>query len=269
MPPQPSFALKLDRARVHFDALDRQVREWVHGEPYTVIDEPDPEPPLKPLADGFIARRFRVDYARGIPDDFSVLIGDGLFNLRSALDYLALALARAHSARIGAVMTDDQVESSEFPIFFDRPMTPHQEKRKIGCVDPAAGAAIKAMQPHNRGHGYKSDPLWQIHEMNRIDKHRALTVCAADSQLDGESKIGMWYDRHIDVAYGTASNCFDLKKNAVLFRWAGRSQWPGQDVRMKLNCAPETRPRNGHPYGRACEPPPWTRHCCSNSAGVR
>jgi NAD(P)-dependent dehydrogenase (short-subunit alcohol dehydrogenase family) len=36
-----------------------------------------------------------------------------------------------------------------------------------------------------------------------------------------------------------------------------------------VNCAPGMRPRNGHPYGRACGPPLWVRHWCSNSTGVR
>jgi hypothetical protein len=250
MPTQPSFALKLERARVHLDALYDKVGAWIDREPYRVVDEPDPEPPLEPIPDGFLVRRFRIDRAAEMPAEFSLLIGDCLFNLRASLDHLALALARAHSARTGTVMTNDQVGSSEFPIFYDRPMKPNEEQRKIGCVDPAACAAIRLMQPYQRGDGYTSDPLWQIHEMNRIDKHRALTVCAAESNMDGTSKIGIWHDRYATFAYGRASNCFDLRLNAVLFRWAGAGPWPGLDMRMKPHIAPEIVFGDGGPAAR-------------------
>jgi len=39
---------------------------------------------------------------------------------------------------------------------------------------------VEALQPYNRGEHFGDDPLWTIHELNRIDKHRIdLTVSAS------------------------------------------------------------------------------------------
>ena len=49
------------------------------------------------------------------PEASRILVGDCVFNLRSALDHLALGLAQAHTPG----MTEKQVASSEFLIFGD------------------------------------------------------------------------------------------------------------------------------------------------------
>jgi len=220
--PKPSFQLKLDRASEHLDALDRKVRAWVDGKPFSVIDEPDPEPPLEALTFHFRARRFRVERADDIPVDFAILIGDCLFNLRSALDHLALALARAYSARNGVTMTPKQVRGSAFPIF-SRPMEVKDEEERIGCIDPAACAEIKALQPYHLKGDYASDPLWQIHELNCIDKHRSLSVCVVESRMCGERRIGLGINPMVvdAIQYARTNSSLHLKLNAILLRWAG------------------------------------------------
>ena len=128
-----SFLLKLDRACEHLQLLDNQTRTWIEGEPYGVIDESNPEPLPHPLGRGYQSRRFRVNRVSPIPPCWGPIIGDCVFNLRSALDHLALALARKHTPG----MTDAQVGGSEFPIFM-KPIPSRDEAKKIGCVAPAA-----------------------------------------------------------------------------------------------------------------------------------
>jgi len=122
-----SFYLKLDRAYEHSKALEDEATGWIKAKPYGIVDEPDPETTPDWVSARHHHRRFRVTRVDPVPDRFSILIGDCVHNLRSALDHLALALARRHTPS----MTADEIRGSEFPIFGDRPMSAGEEQPKI------------------------------------------------------------------------------------------------------------------------------------------
>jgi hypothetical protein len=71
-------------------------------------------------------------------------------------------------------------DDSEFPIF-EKPLNSETlrkfNKKTVGLSDSAI-AYIKSIQPYNRPAGLplSTDPLWRIHELNRIDKHRRISV---------------------------------------------------------------------------------------------
>ena len=46
-------------------------------------------------------------------------------------------------------------------------------------ADPEAVAVIQSLQPYLRGEKAGTDPLFLLHELNRLDKHQALTVVTA------------------------------------------------------------------------------------------
>lgn len=52
-------------------------------------------------------------------------------------------------------------------------MNERECRNKIGCIHPDAQSIIKGLQPHNRGDKFASDPLWKLHRLNNMDKHRA------------------------------------------------------------------------------------------------
>lgn len=224
-----SFSLKLDRAYEHLNTFEDEASAWVNTEPCGVVDEPDPEGPVHPTGD-VQPRRIRVNRVSEVPERLSILIGDCVFNLRSALDHLAFALARAYTPS----MSDKQLAGSEFPIFGPEEMTADTEKRKIGCVDPAACAAIKGLQPYNGKDAYLAHPLWQIHQLNRIDKHRTLTICRADPQ-DRRLCIphGFSNSRRDAWVYMVPAPRFALKLDAILIRWAPVSWDPDKEVSVK------------------------------------
>jgi hypothetical protein len=238
----PSFLIKLDRAREHLDSLDNKVKTWVNSKPYDIVDEPDPETPPNPLDQWCSARRFRISRVSDVPPGFSVLIGDFLFNLRASLDHLALALAIAFSAKSGSGMTAKQIEGSEFPIFHARAMKPEEELKKIGCIDPQARTEIIGLQPYHAGNRYATDPLWQIHELNRIDKHRALHVVAVQSSLNGQPVVGFFPDGNKNFGgycYVETPKRFYLELDAVFFRYGARPIDPSLDVSMQPTISPE------------------------------
>jgi hypothetical protein len=233
-----SFWLKLDRAYEHLKLFEREAEAWVEDQSKRVVDEPDPDPaPYHVFESDAIRKRIRVTGVDEVPMRFSILIGDCVFNLRSALDHLALALGLAHTPGMSA----KQIKGSEFPVF-NRPMTQGDETKMIGCLHPAAAAAIKGMQPYLRGSNYATDPIWQIHELNIIDKHRALTtvsgiLLATDPDGVSEPAIGFMKrgDENISRILYTQSitaNFHPLKVDAVLFRYAGVPIDQRQDVQM-------------------------------------
>jgi hypothetical protein len=76
--------LKLYRALQHIERLEVEVERWLGGYPYSLTVEFDPE-----RSENCIW----INPLRKPPIEFSLIIGERLHNLRSALDSLVYALA--------------------------------------------------------------------------------------------------------------------------------------------------------------------------------
>ena len=230
--PKESFNLKLARAREHLKAFDIYATAWIEAKPYKGIDEPDPEPPPQPVADGFYARRFRLYRIEPFPGWIGSILGDCLFNLRSCLDHLALALAKAFTPSLA----DDDITNSEFPIFDKSSGFQNQKGRKIGRIAPPAQAVIESLQPYHRGNAYATHPLWQIHSLNRIDKHRTLLICAAFPPNKFAWSI-IPYNVETFGYFLPCSSTIDLRtteSDTILVRWSGMPSHPDREMRVKL-----------------------------------
>lgn len=152
--------LKLERAEQHLRSLQKEVHDWLQKDPYTLVHEFDSQVGKNVL---------RVEDTETPPADFALILGDCLHNLRSALDNLVYELIVACH---GDPPPAELVKRSEFPIFGDKVMNAGERKKKIGGIDPGAQAEIEGLQPHNRGQNYESDPLWRLHQLSNVDKHR-------------------------------------------------------------------------------------------------
>jgi hypothetical protein len=232
-----SFTAKLDRAYENFESFKQEVNSWVEAEPYVIVDEPNPNPPINKPADWLMHhRQFRLVSIDPVPERLSLIIGDCLFNARSALDHLAFALANKFTPN----MTQAQITGSEFPITADAPMDARSEARKIGCIDPTAQTVIQALQPHHRGSDYRTHPLWRLHEFNRIDKHRLLTVVVAEPFATDPNGVRMkcvgfiGHDRmkEYQIIYA-AAHVDVLEPDAVLFRYGVVNAKSPDDVKMQ------------------------------------
>jgi hypothetical protein len=100
--------------------------------------------------------------------EWSLVIGDCVQNFRSALDHMVWQLA-PESARIA------NPTALEFPIFSDPSRYASAAPNRIRSVPAAAQKIIEAVQPFNHSERAK-DPLWQLHKLSNIDKHRRLHV---------------------------------------------------------------------------------------------
>jgi hypothetical protein len=101
--------------------------------------------------------------------DWSLLVGDYLFNLRSALDHLAWQLVLANNAQPG--------QGTEFPIFKDPAAYKKRVARKTAGMQPLVVAVIESLQPYQPWESGAFDhPLWRLHNLCNIDKHRTLLL---------------------------------------------------------------------------------------------
>ena len=169
---------KLARASEHHDALYQAVEGFFESKPYEITDE------LDASGTEYVGRFYM---RRPFDPRLATLIGDCLFNVRSALDHLAWALASRHGP---------PPRSTEFPIFIDENKFHAFEKDGVtpkrgsglakiaGIRDPEARANIAALQPYKGWAGSSADqhPLWLINELNRVDKHQLLLVVATRSR---------------------------------------------------------------------------------------
>jgi len=181
--------------------------------------------------------------------EWGVLIGDVLHNLRSSLDHLAYIIGGDPPPNEGG---------SEFPIFWSR--TDYRKKgapKIVGACDHAQ-AVIEDLQPYHRGDEAraKRHPLWFLHELYNVDKHRLVHVVT--SAID---TVEYGVDDFTDDA--DALRAFDLTSfsddRAVIARWPRTGPQPEPEMPFKFDfeiAFDEKGPGRGNPVKRSL---PWVR----------
>ncbi len=227
-----SFVLKLNRALDHLDALNEAVERFDEGDLYTPFIELDRQ------------RRavVRVKNITEPPPEWSVLIGDCVYNMRSALDHLAYQLAVVHT---GHPLPPQIEKSSAFPIFNSGPHFRRRNRKghptvtsglhKIRGVAPKAQAAIERLQPYHRRKHPSNELLWVLEELSNVDKHRLPHVAAhvlKSSRYRIESAA-------IERLLQTETFSRRLKDNAMLARFTVVWSSPHPQVDVNLHLATE------------------------------
>lgn len=165
---------KLRRAHMHRKDFQRRVERFNDTHAYSSFPEDHPETGQ---------RLWRVDLRKRPPVvAWSALVGDCLFNFRSALDHLALDLAIAHK---GLPLPPSVEENSEFPIFWNKPPSKAALDKRIGAIHPEARHLIEEMQPYGRK---GRAPLKYLDGLHNLDKHR--TLLSLDSISIGVVEFG-------------------------------------------------------------------------------
>jgi hypothetical protein len=152
--------MKLQRAEEHFGELATDHQRFLDRNPYRVLRETDGR-------DHCFAWRVKIVEEPPLAK-WASLVGECVHALRSALDHTAYELVRLK--RSGA-------EFSEFPIFKDRGAWDAKHAKKLPGVDPKVLTQVKWLQPYRRGE--QIDPLWVVHRLDILDKHRRLNVVTA------------------------------------------------------------------------------------------
>jgi hypothetical protein len=163
-----SVDAKIDRAEEHFGVFRSELRAFSENcTPNIVLKVND-----MGLAPYLI---FWMD-AGEPPIRLSVLLGDCVFNLRSALDNLVCGLARS-------VNPQDTCTSRRFPISTNEAKYRKGRNESLRGVSDQAKKLIDELQPWRRPiNTMEADPLHLLNCLCNYDKHRSLHFTAGYSQ---------------------------------------------------------------------------------------
>lgn len=173
MPPFEVPKAKVERARKQIAAFDKAVRDFYGAHPYRVV-------PAE-LNDKAQTYTLRIADFQELPlVDCSILIGEIAHDLRSALDQLVCELAILSNPKSDISICDD----TAFPIYALGPRSGKRKDRfnpktpRIRPLKRQFRAEIKRLQPYHRRNRQRKSPLWMLHELNNMDKHRCIAVVA-------------------------------------------------------------------------------------------
>jgi hypothetical protein len=222
---------KLKRAGKHFKELTRLVnkfREKLDDQPYRLVRQEE--------FDGVDTTTFRytAHIERPMPVlKWSPLIGDILYNARSALDHLAWQLAVIHCAPCRPP------NGVRFPIFcsekdfFKRMKDGRRWAFGSGvyqfrAMSHDAQALILELQPYKRRKNPERDPLWVLHQLCNEDKHETLPLVFSSVEI----KTTILSDRDIDIRIPYKRRG-PFSEDTEILRIVGKHTGPNPDMQVQ------------------------------------
>ncbi len=169
----------MKRAEQHFDELKREIAAYVRDQHYEVVPI-DPSPECQ--EHGGACWDYQLRFT-GQPDPrLAVIAGDVLFNLRSALDHIAVAMVPSQRRTKASFPIEvEPIWKREHGRFVVRDSERRRHWRDATKGMPeSAIALIERLQPyHGIGAGAEQEALYQLNRLNNADKHRQLVLFAA------------------------------------------------------------------------------------------
>jgi len=177
------ISVKMERAKKHFGDLEIARNRFINSNPCELNFKPDTKPGHEGLNLWFMTR---ID---PIPSEVSVLAGEAIHNIRSALDHLACQLVRVYGGTVSG--------QTSFPIFRSTQIDEPTFARKVEGMSQVAKDKIRTIEPFKNGKGHD---LWVLHELDIADKHHGLltTLFKVDSvsvQFKNEFGDRLWVQR--------------------------------------------------------------------------
>ncbi len=152
--------LKLARAEEHLDALEAEMGRYLDGDVYILVRDEKCDRTV-----------WHLWIKEEPPARFSILLGDCIHNLRSALDHIAWQLVLAN----GAAPDED----TAFPIWDREPRDGVFAPKAIRGMSKDALTLIESVQPYQAGDRASEHVLCFIRGLSNTDKHRTLNLTAA------------------------------------------------------------------------------------------
>ena len=111
--------------------------------------------------------------------DYSIRVGEIVYNLRSALDHLVWQLVWSNR--------EIPTTRNEFPIFSSEDKYRKAARRKLEGMAPRHAALIERAQPYHKDSAVGRH-LWMLQMISNIDKHRYVNVISMYSIADAYLK---------------------------------------------------------------------------------
>lgn len=156
---------KLDWARKHLAIVQDSFRDFVRADGNSVDVQYDSK-----LEEYVVVAR-----AKGpVPDDWSLMLGDIIHNIRSSLDSLMFALVERHAP---GGLSRAEIERIQFLICDTRAEFEARvaHKQRVRWYPPIV-AVMERLQPYHLQHGLGPSPLSVLRDLSNIDKHRHIVT---------------------------------------------------------------------------------------------
>ena len=148
---------KIEWAKKHTDNLTAKVNSFLALCGYKVRKDFVGDPP------SLVVTVEKVNFPP-VPDDFSILAGEAIYHLRTALDHLIFELIRANK--------HEPSRENMWPVLSQQDVS--LLKSRTQGVSETAIKLIESHQPYSLGSSYQDHPLWQLNKLNNWDKHNFL-----------------------------------------------------------------------------------------------
>ncbi|MCC7422534.1 MAG: hypothetical protein IT428_19820 [Planctomycetaceae bacterium] len=153
---------KIDRANKHILEFEERLNAFRSSNPYQMVIETNP---------GILERIYKIKVVKHPPLELSLITGDAIHNLRSALDHLVWKLIEANG--------NNPTNQTGFPIFDTLAKYEAKSPAKVKGMSAAAMDLISATKPYKGG----TDEIWALHHLNNIDKHHLLLMVGYSDAL--------------------------------------------------------------------------------------
>jgi hypothetical protein len=174
---KPSWQAKFRRGEYHLQQLTPLVQGFLATKPYAAIEEIEGK-------NGGLTHTWRGVVHQQPPPDWSPIIGECLYDLRSSLDHITWALANERGA-----YTAFPVCRSESTYKW---LTPG---RHLKFVRKEAHAFIESLQPYRHVDGPKAHLLALLDRLANDDKHRELLATKVGiARVHVEKPVGQMRD---------------------------------------------------------------------------
>jgi hypothetical protein len=158
---------KLDHAITHINLLRTEIEKA--GAPH---------PDLIPLRRKYEADQravvYRIDRVIQIRDEWPLIFGDAIHDLRGALDHLMWQLAIAY---LGRTPTQAEAVNIQFPVI--KRLKDFPRHRYLRYIRQADIERLKPFQPYKRLNRNQLHPLPKLAALSNTDKHRRLHLLVA------------------------------------------------------------------------------------------
>jgi len=159
--PLRSAYIKIQRAQVHINGLERRISRFIEANPpRTIVSEADSQRGIQ-----------QVNYPSAAPPDtWGAILGDACGNLRDSLDHIAWQLARLQYK--SGVLDKDTERSIAFPLCDSKDH--FREHPAIKYIIPASHHIIEKLQPYHREDWPELQMLEELDLFANFDKHRLI-----------------------------------------------------------------------------------------------
>jgi hypothetical protein len=181
---------KLDRAETHINNFEKLLRPFRDSKPYALRIEPYTDPSGVIRYAELVA--VKNPAAPEFDDRLLLIVGEALYQLRSALDHLVHQLVILNGK--ADVLKDSRTH--KFPILKSPNSYGMNACGMIYGVSSKAAELIENAQPYKRTPDAPAhDPLWILQNLNNTDKHRVLPATVTGiGHVTGTDDKGTFFD---------------------------------------------------------------------------